>query len=132
VLKKQYAENASIASENNENFFELVAQMINGHMAFINLDDSNISRCTMVSWWHEFLESISKIKLWSKGVIQGTFEKCLNWVIDKYAPTLAMLYDGLGAPFFRNMLIKKGRDRLSEKHKALMAEFQKQRVQAPG
>ena len=130
VLKKQYAVNASAASESSENFFELVAQMINGHMAFINLDDSNISRCTTVSWWTEFLESIEKIKLWSKGAVQHTFDKCLSWVADKYAPILAMLYDGLGAPIFRQILIKKGRDRLSEKHKSLMEDYQKQRTQA--
>jgi phage replication initiation protein len=130
VLKKQYASNASLASETHDKFFELVAQMINGHMSFINLDDSNISRCSVVSWWTEFLESIEKIKIWSKGEIRRTFDKCLNWVADKYAPILAMLYDGLGAPGFRSILIKRGRDRLSEKHKTMMGEYQNQRKQA--
>jgi len=127
VLKKQYAVNASLVCEDNEDFAEMVAQMINGHMAFIELDDSNISRCSTVSWWSEFLESIEKVKLWSKGAVKRTFDKCLDWVIDKYAPTLAMLYDGMGAYSFRNMIIEKGRDRLSEKHKAMMGQFANER-----
>lgn len=123
VLKKQYATNALTQMENRDDIGQFVAEAINGHMAFINQDDSNISRCSLKSWWADFLQTLETVKLWSKGENAPAFDKALSWAQTQLAPTLAMLYKGLGGSLFYKFLIEDGAKRMSLRHDALLKQL---------
>lgn len=127
VLKKQYAQNALDQMENRDDLGLFVAEMINGHMAFIERDDSNISRCSLISWWSEFLECLESVKIWSKGEIKHSFDKSLEWVRKQYGPVLAMLYKGLGSLRFYSEIIYDGKDRMTDRHNSLLSDYRKRR-----
>jgi phage replication initiation protein len=131
VLKKRYAVNASLEMEKREDLGEFVAEILNGYMAFINLDDSNISRCTLVDWWAEFLERTKKVKLWSKGTVQQYFDKTVDWLKHKIGRTIAMVYEGMGSLKFYDEIIYQNKDKLSDKQRSILAGFRSAKF-APG
>lgn len=128
VLKKQYAVNALDQMANRLDIGQFAAEMINGHMAFIDQTDSNISRCPLKGWWAEFLETLQSVKLWSKGELVHTFDKTLDWAQSKLAPVMAMLYSGLGRTEFYEKIIMDGRQRFSQRHEALLQQYQSGRA----
>lgn len=69
--------------------------ILNTYFRVINLDDTNRSRCSMLSLWADFVDNIHKIKL-SVVSAPATLERKKEWFISQCAPTLAglILADG--------------------------------------
>ena len=41
---------------------KLAAQVMNDKLSFIERDDSNITRCSVCSWWQNFVEELESIR----------------------------------------------------------------------
>jgi len=83
---------------NSENVGKLAAQVINDKFSFIEQDDSNISRCTVCSWWTDFVDELEIVRLVAQKVIQHTVERVSNWVETQVGPSLAILFQTMGWP----------------------------------
>ena len=83
---------------------ECVAEMLGGHVQMIELDDSNISRCTISPWWVDFLETVKGIKITGKEEKEHIFERKLQWFNRSIAPLAATLVGGIGEHGFLELV----------------------------
>ena len=58
-----------------ESIGTLATGIINTYFAIINDDDSNKSRCSLQSWWSEWLQSTEKIRLSTEQAIKLVWVK---------------------------------------------------------
>lgn len=101
---------------------QLFVGVLNEYLAIINLDDSNISRCTIQPWWSSWLQSTEKIRLTTSKVIKSV-DEVMEYVKRQYAPSIAMIKTHLGAVSFNEYireLIKDGTDRMNMKHEQIL------------
>ena len=92
--------------------------IINTNLAFINHDDSNKSRCSLMDWWSAWLLHTDKLKL-TKVKALKVLSEVQEYMKKQYAPTLAMLKKGLGVSAFydfMNEIITDGYKRMTRKH----------------
>ena len=75
---------------------ESVAEMLGGHIQMIELDDSNISRCSISPWWTDFLETVKGVKITAKEEKEHVFERSMQWFNRSVAPLAATLIGGIG------------------------------------
>lgn len=101
---------------------ELAALVLNDKFKFIELDDMNISRCSVCSWWSDFVGSLASLHLSSRKDISHPVERIDQWIRDQIAPSLAMLIDTLGWVHLYEMIHAAG-DRLSDRQRALVDDF---------
>lgn len=101
---------------------ELAALVLNDKFKFIDIDDGNISRCSVCIWWSDFVGCLSSLHLSSSKKITHPVEKVDQWVRDQVAPSLAMLNDTLGWAHIFEMIMG-ARDRLTDKQCALVDDF---------
>lgn len=101
----------------------LATGIINNYFAIINNDDSNKSRCTLQSWWADWLQSTEKISLTTEKATRYVSDT-MDFIKQQYAPSLAMIKKHLGPePFksyFRDVL-DEGSQRMSTKHEQILA-----------
>lgn len=101
---------------------QLFVGVLNEYLTIINLDDSNISRCTTQSWWSDWLQSTEKIRLTTSKAIK-TVEEAMEYVRKQYSPTLAMIKEHLGfVPFndYIREMINDGAERMTMKHEQML------------
>ncbi len=101
---------------------QLFVGVLNEYLAVINLDDSNISRCSNQLWWSSWLQSTEKIRLTTSKAIK-TVEEAMEYVKKQYSPTLAMIKEHLGfVPFndYIREMIKDGEERMTIKHEQML------------
>ena len=101
----------------------IAAGIINTYFAIINADDANVSRCTLQSWWAEWLQSTEKIRL-STEKAEKFVADTMDFIKRQYAPSLAMIKQHLGAlPFkaFVGELLEDGQGRMSAKHERMLS-----------
>lgn len=102
---------------------ELAAKVLNDKFSFIEKDDTNISRCSVCSWWLNFIDEVDSICLFSRKVIQHAIEHVAQWVNDQVGPSLAMIYASLGLDHIID-IIHRGRLRLNNKQESLVNDYQ--------
>ena len=107
---------------NSENVGKLAAQVINDKFSFIERDDSNITRCTVCTWWARFVDELEAVRLVARCVVQHGVDQVYNWVEAQVGPSLAMLLrtKGFGCLF---ALAKESCNRLSDKQEFLIADY---------
>lgn len=107
---------------NAENVGKLAAQVINDKFSFIERDDSNITRCTVCSWWAAFVDELEAVRLVSRCVVQHSVDQIHNWVEAQVGPSLAILLRtmGFGSIF---ALAKDSCARLSDKQQSLIKDY---------
>ena len=101
----------------------LATGIINTYFAIINDDDSNKSRCSLQSWWSEWLQSTEKIKLSTEQAIKLVSDT-MSFIKRQYAPSLAMIKKHLGGGLFRSFVqevLEDGNERMSAKHEKILA-----------
>ena len=101
---------------------QLFVGVMNEYLTIINLDDSNISRCTIQPWWSDWLQSTEKIRLTTSKAMK-TVEEAMEYVKKQYSPTLAMIKEHLGAFSFNDYIreiVRTGADRMSMKHEQML------------
>lgn len=101
----------------------LAAKVLNDKFSFIEKDDSNISRCSVCSWWANFVDDVESVCLFSRKVIQHAIEHVAKWVNDQVGPSLAMISASLGLDHIIE-IIHKGRKRLTGKQECLVNDYQ--------
>ena len=107
---------------NSESVGRLAAQVVNDKFSFIERDDSNITRCTVCSWWARFVDELEAVRLVSRCVVQHSVEQVHNWVEAQVGPSLAILLRtmGFGSIF---ALARDSCRRLSDKQQFLIADY---------
>lgn len=107
---------------NTDNLGVVASGILNDKIAFIERDDSNISRCSFCSWWVEFLESLESIKLVSKEEVRHVLEDVIEWVTRQVAPSLSLIRDARGYLAIYDILAE-GLEKRSRKHEALLNDY---------
>ena len=105
-----------------DNVGKLAAQVMNDKLSFIERDDSNITRCSVCSWWQNFVEELESVRLVAREVIQHRVEQIDNWIEYQVGPSLAILFRTMGWPHIFELAIEAGR-RLSDKQQSLISDY---------
>ena len=122
VMRHENA-NAFVAQlTNSETVGKLAAQVINDKLAFIDRDDSNITRCTVCDWWIKFVDELEAVRLVAREVVQHSVDRISEWVSAQVGPSLAILLRTMGENFVFNIGFRAG-GRLSDKQLALIDDF---------
>lgn len=101
----------------------LTTGIINNYFAIINVDDSNVSRCTLQSWWAAWLESTEKIRLATEKATKLVSDT-MEFIKRQYAPSFAMINRHLGKKGFAEFVqetVDDGHNRMSAKHEQMLA-----------
>jgi phage replication initiation protein len=101
----------------------LATGIINNYFSIINNDDANPSRCSLQSWWSEWLQTTEKIRLTTEQSIKLVSDT-MEFIKRQYAPSLAMINKHLGTTPFRSFvqeILEDGKERLSAKHERILA-----------
>ena len=119
VLRHDNAKNAVehilTKMEAGKEFGECVAEMVNGHLQFIEHDDSNISRCSVAEWWPMFLETVNQVKVTAPDDVLHVYEKKLQWFFRSIAPTAYTLLKGMGEiPFLQMLAVSKQKQTVNQ------------------
>lgn len=62
--------------------------VLNNYVRVVNLDDSNISRCSLDTVWQKFVNTVEKLRLYVAQA-EKTLEEKENWFKFQVAPTMA-------------------------------------------
>jgi DNA relaxase NicK len=102
----------------------LATGIINNYFAIINNDDTNISRCTLQTWWAEWLQSTEKIQLTTEQLIKLVPDS-MDFIKRQYAPSIAMIRKYLGAAQFKGYMddiLEDGQERMGPKHEKILSD----------
>ena len=122
-LRDKRAHEAARLFASGESIGALATGIINTYFAIINDDDSNKSRCSLQSWWSEWLQSTEKIRLSTEQAIKLVSDTMV-FIKRQYAPSLAMIKEHLGGVSFKTFVqevLEDGNERMSAKHKKILA-----------
>jgi phage replication initiation protein len=70
---------------------ECVAEIIGGHIQFIEPTDRNISRCAVSGWWLDFLDTLNGVKITGKEEEKHVLERKLEWFWRSIVPVASTL-----------------------------------------
>jgi phage replication initiation protein len=101
---------------------EVVAGILADRIAFIERDDANISRCSLASWWAEFLENITRIKLMLKEKPEMAIEKLAHFFGDELAACVWVLSAAFGDSFWQTVK-ERGQQKLRRRHLNLLRDY---------
>jgi DNA relaxase NicK len=100
---------------------------IDQFVAFVELDDSNRSRCTPMPFWARFMERLGRneIVTWLEARPEPTRQSLRHWLKHTVSPSLAT-YAAMESEFESSEvvlkeLLREGQERLKSKHYALIA-----------
>lgn len=114
---------AFISELNNaESIGKLAAQVLNDKMSFIERDDTNISRCSVCSWWEKFVSEVTSVHLWARGAVTHTVDRLLDWLRTQVAPSLSIIKETMGLVPVLEMA-HDAFGRLSDKQLALIRDY---------
>lgn len=109
---------------NSDNLGLLASGILNDKIAFIERDNSNITRCSLSPWWVNFLESLEEIQLLTKEIRQHELEDIIDWVTRQIAPSLSLIRDARGYMAIREILAE-GASKRTRKHDALLEDYRR-------
>lgn len=122
VMKKDHATAFIPQFVNHEHIGTIVSCILNDKLAFIERDDSNISRCTICDWWLKFVDSIESVQLVSREAAPKSVAAGYDWLQWQCAPWMAIIKKTMGFEVFLRML-DDGEERLTPKHLAIIREY---------
>lgn len=122
VMRGKHANAFGAQLINAENVGKLAAQVINDKFAFIEKDDSNISRCTVCPWWVRFVDELESVRLVARCVVRHSVDQIYNWVEAQVGPSLAILRYAMGFGCLLE-LAKESCARLSDKQRYLIQDY---------
>ncbi len=124
VLRDENANNFIACFCNTEKLGELAVGILNGKIAFIEDDDSNITRCSLAVWWLEFIGSLEEVALLSSEKVQHVLETTKDWFTCAMGPTVVMIIEAMGWQTFRD-IIENGKQRMKPHHQATANDYRK-------
>lgn len=87
-LKHSNAHNSAVSLSNGKPVAELAVGLLSNYLRFVNLDNSNISRCTTTDTWLSFCHGISKFSVYVP-TPPKTIDDVKRWLNHQVAPSLA-------------------------------------------
>ena len=131
TLKADYAMQAvkilvdSISHDDNDNtnLGQAVSGIIDDKFAFIELDDSNISRCSSATWWAEFLGEIQAVKLTSRQKFKHGIDEHREWLRDSCGRVIAKVFCAIGDERFCSEIIEYGKAKLITADVAMIEDY---------
>jgi len=125
VLRNDYAVQAANALAESENLGLTVSGIIDDKFAFIELDNNNISRCSVASWWSEFLGEIKGVKLTSKQKFNHNIDEHKQWLQDSCGRIIAKVIAAIGQEAFNRDILEYGREKLTVSDIAMITDYKK-------
>lgn len=122
VMRHENAKAFVLSLSAGEAVGTLAAKVLNDKLSFIDLDDSNITRCTVCDWWRNFVDELEAVRLVSREVIQHAVEHVEEWVEWQVGPSLALLLETLGWSRIFELAVD-ARERLSDRQRALIRDY---------
>lgn len=111
----------------DRDFAEYMSGVVNNYISFINLDDVNISRCSLKTWWEAFLGCSGKSRLVIPPYRPASFQCTSGWLLRSVFPTLCRYILCIGFPaFFRqlsNAFNELETAKTTHRHKQMMNDF---------
>jgi phage replication initiation protein len=126
VLRDTYAAQAALLLADSEDIGATVAGIINDKFAFVNHDDSNVSRCSLIDWWADFLGEIQGIKLLSKQKANHSIEQHRDWLDYSCARVIAKVVKAIGHDGFGEIL-EHGTDKLTDSDLAQINDYKRRK-----
>ena len=110
-----------LVSENSVEDFDIGAVLLAVLDFKTPTDDENKSRWPTVSWWAEFVNTVSRIRLSKARVMADSIEKSKRWIHHQVAPTLAFLMKAnQGDMDYITGVLIEGLQRLSKAKQAIL------------
>lgn len=104
-----------------------ISSFLKSKIDFIELDDSNISRCSLALWWTDFIDHFVGVEFSSDlSESSDDLTRLEDFFLYQYAPTFSLLYDALGFDFFHK-LYHEGKERRSSRKNALLDDWFKKK-----
>lgn len=111
----------------DEDFSAYMSGVVNNYVSFINLDDGNISRCSLKKWWAEFLGCSDKSRLSIPPYRPTSFGATAGWLRRSVFPTLCRYILCIGLPAFLRQLQRSFQElenaKVTPRHKQMMNDF---------
>jgi hypothetical protein len=119
-LKHSNAHQSAIALSHGKTVSALTLGLLSNYIRFINVDDTNISRCSATDTWVSFLSGIEKFSVYVPTPARS-IDDIKNWLKHQVAPSLAkVLIDDCGDMTYIYQMIKNGALRLSSHDLSVM------------
>ncbi len=99
-----------------DNFGRFFASFVSKYLRFVTIDDANISRCSVVDWWANFLGEVDELKIVLGEYVAKTIEKMVDTFTRMWSTNLFCLVETVGADFVIDNIIASGSGRLSKRH----------------
>jgi len=99
-------------------------------MQFIELDDSNISRCSVAAWWHDFLETLKEVKLFVTRESSHVMERKIIWFFDSLAPLMSAIIEGIGEKALLR-IIRAGGTRRKREYEKMLDVYEREPFKTP-
>lgn len=101
-------------------FGELFAEIVNGYIRFVDIDNENVSRRTTKKWWSDFVGTLKRLKLSVGDFKSYSYDRVLNYY-DKYlSTTIFTVLSRMSPDDFLARTFKNAVSRLKTKHKAII------------
>lgn len=85
-------------------FISYLCGVINTYFRFINLDDSNVSRCSIKAWWSKFIGTAARAKLTTCKYVKNYFDACHAWIKNTLSNTLQAFIEAVSPEVFLEMI----------------------------
>ena len=105
----------------NRDFGECVAGIINDKIQFVIQDDSNITRCSVVEWWADFIETVRRLKLvlLEKPVLAADR---LAGFFETLSACVYVMSESYGKRVWKS-IYERGKERAGPRHRQMIDDF---------
>lgn len=123
-LKHSNAHQSAVALAHGKTVSALTMGLLSNYIRFINVDDTNISRCSTTDTWLSFIAGIEKFSVYVPTPAR-TIDDVKNWLKHQVAPSLAkVVINDLGDMSYVYQMIKNGAIRLSSHDLSVLQELE--------
>jgi DNA relaxase NicK len=128
TLKSYYAMQAASLLADSNDLGATVAGIISDKFAFIELNDTNISRCSLADWWADFLGEVQEVKLASKQKFTHGIDEHTKWLRDSCSRIIAKVYCAIGNERFNKEIIDCGKTKLTDADWAMIEDYKSRKA----
>jgi len=123
TLRAEYANQAVKILNESDCLGKAVSGIIKDKFTFIELDNANISRCSVAEWWAEFLGEIQTVKLTSRQKVTHSIDESKKWLKESCGRIITKVYDAIGEDAFNREILMYGRARLTPTDKVMIKDY---------
>ena len=102
-------------------FGDCVSEIFNAQIQFINLDDSNITRCSVAQWWLDFIETVKCLKLALPELPKSSVDR-LHKHFEVLSSCIYVLTEALGKQEW-DSFYERGKDKAKPRHRQMISDY---------